>query len=149
VLTTLTISELAGAAGLELGPGPWRTVEQEQVDLFAAATGDRQWIHVDPERAAAGPFGGTVAHGYLTLALIPQLLGEVLRVADSTMGVNYGIDKVRFPAPVPVGSRIRLRAVLGGGESRTSGVLYRVAVTIEVEGSAKPALAGEVLFLAS
>jgi acyl dehydratase len=149
MLSTLTKAELELADGRELPPSAWRLVDQQQVDLFAAATGDDQWIHVDPVRAAAGPFGGTVAHGYLTLSLIPVLLGEVLSVGDSAMGVNYGIEKVRFPSPVRVGSRVRLRAVLGGGEPRGGGVLYRVSVTIEVEGSDKPALVGEVLFLAA
>jgi acyl dehydratase len=119
------------------------------VNLFADATGDHQWIHVDPEAAAAGPFGGTVAHGYLTVALLPGLLRELLTVGDSSLLVNYGIDKVRFPAPVRVGSRIRVHAAIGSTERRRGAVVYTVAVTIEVEGQEKPALAGEVVYMAA
>jgi acyl dehydratase len=149
VITTLTIAELEHASGRELGTTAWRTVEQEQLNLFAEATGDRQWIHVDPEAAALGPFGGTVAHGYLTLALLPVLIGELLDISDSSLGVNYGIERIRFPAPIRGGSRIRLRAVLEGSEGRAIGVVYRVGVTIEVEGQQKPALVGEVVYLAA
>jgi acyl dehydratase len=147
-VTTLTLAELAQAAGLDLGTSAWCVVDQQQVDRFAAATGDRQWIHVDPLRAAGGPFGGTVAHGYLTLALIPGLLGELMTIADGTSLVNYGIERIRFPAPVRTGSRVRLRAMLVVAEPRDGGVLCRFGVTVELEGSAKPALAGEILFLA-
>jgi len=147
--TTLTIAELEQASGRELGTTAWRTIEQEQVNLFAEATGDRQWIHVDPEAAVNGPFGGTVAHGYLTLALLPVLIGELLEISDSSLGVNYGIERVRFPAPVRTGARIRLRAVLADSERRAVGVVYRVGVTIDVEGQEKPALVGEVLYLAA
>jgi acyl dehydratase len=147
-VTTLTLAELARAAGLDLGTSAWCVVDQQQVDRFAAATGDRQWIHVDPLRAAGGPFGGTVAHGYLTLSLIPGLLGELMTVADGTSLVNYGVEKIRFPAPVPTGSRLRLRATLLAADRRDSGLLCRFGVTVELEGSTKPALAGEILFLA-
>lgn len=148
-MTALTIEELRHAQGLELGVSAWCDVDQERVNLFAEATGDRQWIHVDPEAAAAGPFGGTIAHGYLTLALLPVLMAEVLTVTDSMMGVNYGIERVRFPSAVRVGSRIRLRASIASTEPRGEGVLYRVTVTVEVEGQERPALAGEVVYLAS
>jgi acyl dehydratase len=147
-VTTLTIAELEQAAGLDLGDGAWHTIDQERVNRFADATDDHQWIHVDPEAAAGGPFGRTVAHGYLTIALLPALLAELLTVADSTVLVNYGIDKVRFPAPVLVGSRIRLHAAIRLTERRRDGVVYTVGVTIEVDGQEKPALAGEVLYLA-
>jgi len=148
-VTTLTLAELARTVGRDLGTSSWCAVDQEQVNLFATATGDRQWIHIDPLRAGHGPFGGTVAHGYLTLALVPGLLDELLTVADGTTIVNYGIERIRFPAPVRVGSRVRLQAVLVAAEPRDSGVLCRVGVTVEVEGSTKPALAGEILYLAS
>jgi acyl dehydratase len=128
--------------------GTSRSIEitQDRIDLFAEATGDHQWIHVDPERAAAGPFGGTIAHGYLTLSLGPELLHDVLTWENTRMGVNYGLNKVRFPAPVPVGSRIRLGAVirqaedLGGG-----GVQVRLELTFEIEGGTKPACVAELL----
>jgi acyl dehydratase len=131
----------------ELGTSSWVTVEQRQIDLFAEATGDHQWIHVDPEAAALGPFGQTIAHGYLTLSLLPMLLSEVFTVTDARMGVNYGIERVRFPGPVPSGSRVRLHAKLLGTERRPTGLLLHVGVEIEVEGRDKPALVGEVLFL--
>jgi acyl dehydratase len=146
-MTTFTLADLADASDVDLGASEWRLVDQERVDLFADATDDHQWIHVDPERAAAGPFGGTVAHGYLTLSLLPSMLAEVFTVSDSTVGVNYGTDKIRFPAPVPVGSRIRLRARLASTEARAIGALCHVDVTIEVEGQEKPAVVGEVLLL--
>lgn len=147
-MTTLTVAELERTEKLDLGVSSWLSIDQPRVDLFAEATGDKQWIHVDPAAAADGPFGGTVAHGYLTLALLPRLLPEVLTISDSTMGVNYGIDRIRFPTPVLVGSRIRLRAVLERTEQRGSCVLFHVGVTVEVEGQDKPALVGEVLYLA-
>src|SRR5216117_3370644 len=116
--TTLTIDELEHADGRELGTSDWHEITQEQIELFADATGDHQWIHVDPEAAAKGPFGTTVAHGYLTLALLPALLHQLLAVKDARMGVNYGIDKVRFTAPVPSGSEVRLHGKLLGAERR-------------------------------
>ncbi|HEY2936287.1 MAG TPA: MaoC family dehydratase [Gaiellaceae bacterium] len=146
--TTLSIAELDGADGQELGSGPWHVIEQERIDLFADATDDHQWIHVDPEAAAAGPFGATVAHGYLTLALLPGLLAELLTLSDCTLGVNYGIDRIRFPAPVRVGSRIRLHATIRSTERRGDAVAYTVGVSVEIEGEEKPALAGDVVYLA-
>ena len=145
--TELTLAELEGAHDRELGASDWVTIDQHRIDLFADATDDHQWIHVDRERAAAGPFGGTIAHGYLSLSLLPELLSQVLRVTDSRMGINYGIDKVRFTAPVPVGSEVRLTAKLLGAERRGDGVLYRVGVEVEIRDAAKPALVGEVLYL--
>jgi acyl dehydratase len=143
----LTLEELEQAGEQELGTSRWVTIEQRAIDQFAEATGDHQWIHVDPEKAAAGPFGQTVAHGYLSLSLIPALLEEVLRVKDARMGVNYGIEKVRFTAPVPSGSDVRLLAVLRSSERRGEGVLFRLGVTIEIRGEEKPALVGEVVYL--
>jgi acyl dehydratase len=147
VTTELTLAELEGAADLELEPSEWVTIEQRAIEQFAEATGDHQWIHVDPERAAQGPFGTTVAHGYLSLSLLPWLLGTMLSVTDARMGVNYGIEKVRFTAPVPSGSRVRLKATIRSAERRGEGVLYQVAAEVEIEGADKPALVGEVVYL--
>lgn len=146
--TQLTISELEQAGEVELGTSSWVTIDQRRIDLFAEATGDHQWIHVDPEAAAHGPFGTTIAHGYLTISLLPALLAEVMSVTDARMGVNYGVERARFTAPVPSGSLVRLRAKLTGTERRTNGVLFHVGVEIEIEGAEKPALVGEVLYLA-
>ena len=148
-MTSLTLAELEQAGERDLGSSSWHTIEQRHIDQFAEATGDRQWIHVDPERAARGPFGTTVAHGYLTLSLLPMLLHELLQVSDAAMGVNYGIEKVRFTNPVPSGSRVRLHAKLLRAERRGPGVLYNVGVEIEIEGAEKPALVGEVVYLAA
>lgn len=139
-----SISELAALKGASIGTSDWMTISQEQVNLFADATGDHQWIHVDPERAAAGPFGTTIAHGFLTLALLPRLHHSLFRVDGITMGINYGLNKVRFPAPVPVGSRLRAQVDvvevtdLGGGAHQLV-----LATTVEVEGAAKPACVAE------
>jgi acyl dehydratase len=145
--TRLTVEELEGAEERELGTSDWHPIAQRSIDQFAEATGDHQWIHVDPQAAAAGPFGGTIAHGYLSLSMLPMLMSEVLSVEGARMGVNYGIERVRFTAPVPTGSQVRLHAKLLSGERRGEGVLYRVGVQIEVRGSEKPALVGEVLYL--
>jgi acyl dehydratase len=147
VTTRLTVGELEGTEELDLGTSAWHPIEQRSIDLFAEATGDHQWIHVDPEAAAAGPFGGTIAHGYLSLSMLPMLMSEVLSVEGARMGVNYGIERVRFTAPVPTGSEVRLHAKLLSAERRGEGVLYRVGVQIEIRGSEKPALVGEVLYL--
>jgi acyl dehydratase len=147
--TQLTIAELEQSAGRDLGTSSWHSVDQEKINLFAEATGDHQWIHVDPERASQGPFGGTVAHGYLTLSLLPVLMSEVISVTDAQMGVNYGTEKIRFTAPVPSGSRVRLHAKLLRAERRGPGVVYHVGVEIEVENQEKPALVGEVVYLAA
>jgi len=145
--TTLTLEELEGARDVDLGASDWVTIDQRKIDLFADATGDQQWIHVDPEAAAQGPFGTTVAHGYLSLALIPRLLSEVLVVTDARMGVNYGIEKIRFTAPVPSGSEVRLKARVASSQRRGEGVLYNLGVEIEIRGAEKPALVGEVVYL--
>jgi acyl dehydratase len=146
-LAELTLQELEQARDEELGASEWVKVEQRAIDQFAEATGDHQWIHVDPDKAAAGPFGQTVAHGYLSLSLIPALLEQVLSVKDARMGLNYGIEKIRFTAPVPSGSEVRLVAKLNSSERRGEGVLFRLGVTIEIRGQEKPALVGEVLYL--
>lgn len=125
--------------GEHLGYSDWRAVTQQEIDLFAAATGDHQWIHVDAERAAQGPYGKTIAHGYLTLSLVPILVQQIYRVTGLAMQVNYGSDKLRFPAPVPVDSRIRAGAELLKVERNDKGGRATVRVTVEVEGSDRPA----------
>jgi len=148
MVAQLTTAELEGTAERELGASEWWQVEQRHIDLFAEATGDHQWIHVDPERAAKGPFGGTIAHGYLSLSLLPALLDDLIDVPDARIGINYGIDRIRFTSPVPSGSRVRAKAKLLSGERKGEGVLYKVGVEVEIEGAERPALVGEVLYLA-
>jgi acyl dehydratase len=147
VTTKLTRAELEAAEDIDLGTSDWETIDQSQIDRFAEATHDHQWIHVDPEIAAQGPFGTTVAHGYLSLSMLPYFVSQVLNVADARMGINYGTEKIRFTAPVPVGSQVRLKARLLGSERRGEGVLYRLGVEIEIKDGEKPALVGEVLYL--
>ncbi|WIM89711.1 MaoC family dehydratase [Candidatus Mycobacterium wuenschmannii] len=138
-------TEYDGIAGFEahvgqhLGYSDWHQVTQKEIDLFAEATGDHQWIHVDPEKAAAGPYGSTIAHGYLTLSLVPILVQQIYRITGLAMQVNYGSDKLRFPAPVPVDSRIRAGAELVKVERNDKGGRATVRVTVEVEGSERPA----------
>ena len=119
---TITLKELVGAGEREFGTSKWVTVDQRQIDLFAEATGDHQWIHIDPEAAKAGPFGGTIAHGYLSLSLLPVLLSDVIDISDQRMGVNYGIDRVRFTSPVPSGSDVRAHATLISAEPKGDGI---------------------------
>ena len=138
-------ADLLTAVGTDLGTTDWLEVTQERIDLFAEATGDHQWIHVDPERAKDGPFGTTIAHGYLTLSLVNAFLPDLLTVTTFSAGVNYGTDKTRFPAPVPVGSRIRGRAELTGAEEVKGGVQARVTVTVEIEGGERPACVVETI----
>jgi acyl dehydratase len=133
-------------AGQHLGYSDYLEVTQEQVNLFADATGDHQWIHVDPERAKAGPFGGPIAHGYLTLSLAPSLLPQILQVSGFSMGVNYGTEKVRFPSPVPVGSKLRAGAKLVSVDDVTGGVQVTMEVTFEVEGAPKPSCVATVVY---
>jgi acyl dehydratase len=149
VTTKLTLSELEAWGERKLGASDWHEITQEQIDQFAEATGDHQWIHVDPEAAANGPFGTTVAHGYLTLSMLPMLLSEVVSVSDAVMGVNYGTEKIRFTSPVPSGSRVRLHAKLVRAERRGPSVVWTVGVQIEIEGKEKPALVGEVVYMAA
>jgi acyl dehydratase len=141
------MAELESAEDLDLGTSNWETIEQSQIDQFAEATHDHQWIHVDPDMAAQGPFGTTVAHGYLSLSMLPYFVSQVLNVSDVRMGINYGTEKIRFTAPVPVGSQVRLKARLQSSERRGEGVLYRLGVEIEIKDAEKPALVGEVLYL--
>ena len=144
--TVIDIAELPAKVGSHLGYSGWQTITQERVNLFADATGDHQWIHVDPERAKAGPFGGPIAHGYLTLSLIPVLLGQVLAVQGITMGVNYGTNKVRLPAPVPVGSELRLGATLASVEEVQGGVQVTVDAVLEVKDAPKPSCVAQVVY---
>lgn len=141
------MSRLQDLVGVELGPTEWLEVTQERIDAFAAATGDPQWIHTDPERAAEGPFGTTIAHGFLTLSLCVPLLGELLPPAE-TMVVNYGVDRVRFPAPVPSGSRIRGRFRVLGAQESAVGERVTIEATIECEGVDKPVCVAELVTLA-
>jgi acyl dehydratase len=145
--TKLTLAELESSTDRDLGTSEWETIDQRQIDLFAEATHDHQWIHVDPEAAAQGPFGTTVAHGYLTLSMLPYFVSQVLNVTDVRMGINYGTEKIRFTAPVPVGSQVRLKATLRDSERRGEGVLYRLGIEVDIKDSEKPALVGEVLYL--
>jgi acyl dehydratase len=131
-------TEVEAAVGTHLGHSDWLEITQERVNLFADATGDHQWIHVDPERAAAGPFGVAIAHGYLTLALSNMFLPQIVEVTGFSMGVNYGTDTIRFPAPVPVGSRVRAGAELTEVTPVSGGIQTRIRITIEVDGSSKP-----------
>ena len=135
------IDGVQGVVGRHLGYSDWVTITQEQVNRFADATGDHQWIHVDPERAATeSPFGGPIAHGYLTLSLLPMLMPQIVEITGFAMGVNYGTEKVRFPAPVPVGSRVRAGATLDSADPIEGGVAMVVTVIVEVEGGARPAM---------
>src|SRR3712207_2385425 len=145
--TTTTMAELDGLIGTELGTSDWYEVTQEHVNLFADATGDHQWIHVDVERATKeSPFGGPIAHGYLTLSLLVPLFTQVLLVTDTVMGVNYGLNKVRFPSPVPVGARVRLTATLAGVEEITGGKQLTFSCVIEREGGDKPVCIAEPVY---
>jgi acyl dehydratase len=132
-------ADLLGKEGTHLGHSDWLEIDQHRIDLFADATGDHQWIHVDPERAAEGPFGRTIAHGYLTLSLANLFLPQLMQVDNVSMGVNYGCEKVRFPAPVPVGSRIRGAGEIISAEEVKGGVQVVVRVTIEIEDNDRPA----------
>ena len=139
-----SLAELAAAKGEEIGHSEWVTITQEDVNLFADATGDHQWIHVDPEKAAAGPFGGTIAHGFMTLSLLPRLWHEIYTVNGIKLAVNYGLNKVRFPSPVPVGSKVRARSSLVDVQDLGNGAAQAtVSTTVEIEGSAKPACVAE------
>ena len=145
--TTTTMAELPGLVGTELGTSEWYEVTQEHVNLFADATGDHQWIHVDPERATKeSPFGGPIAHGYLTLSLLVPLFGGVMRVTDTVMGVNYGLNKVRFPSPVPVGAKVRLTATLTQIDDIAGGKQLTFSCVIEREGGDKPVCIAEPVY---
>ncbi len=140
------VDEMKALVGEHLGYSPYVEITQEQVNLFADATGDHQWSHIDVERAKAGPFGGPIAHGYLTLSLGPSLYSQIVEISGFSMGVNYGTNKVRFPSPVPVGSRLRLGARLLSVDDIAGGVQASVEFTFEVEGASKPSCVAEVVF---
>jgi acyl dehydratase len=140
-----TLAEMQALVGQELGSSDWLTIEQARIDQFALATGDHQWIHTDPARAASGPFGATVAHGFLTLSLVPVLSESAFAVADVRLGVNYGLNRVRFAAPVRVGSRVRGHYKLLAYEALEGGAQMTVQATIELEGSSKPACVAETV----
>lgn len=139
------LEEFKAAVGEDLGTSEWTEITQDQVNLFADATGDHQWIHIDVEKAAKGPFGGTIAHGYLTLSLLPMLGEQIYAIGGLAMGVNYGTNKVRFPHPVLVGSRVRGKAILKETKDITIGTQATVEFIIEIEGADKPACVAEVL----
>ncbi|BBX75762.1 putative enoyl-CoA hydratase 1 [Mycobacterium shinjukuense] len=144
IRTFESVADLAAAVGEAIGQSDWVTIRQDEVNLFADATGDHQWIHVDPQRAASGPFGTTIAHGFMTLALLPRLQQQIYTVKGIKLAINYGLNKVRFPAPVPVGSRVRATSSLVGVEDLGDGAVQAtVSTTVEVEGSAKPACVAE------
>lgn len=139
-----SVAELAAATGETIGLSAWVTITQQDVNLFADATGDHQWIHVDPVKAAGGPFGTTIAHGFMTLSLLPRLWHEMYTVNGIKLAVNYGLNKVRFPAPVPVGSKVRAQSSLVGVEDLGNGAVQAtVSTTVEIEDSAKPACVAE------
>lgn len=137
---------LKDLVGKHLGWSPYKEVTQQEVDLFADATGDHQWIHVDPERAATGPFGGTIAHGYMTLSLAPVFMHELLNVEGMAFGVNYGCNKVRFPSPVKVGSKLRMGVEILSVDDIPGGVQATYTLTLEAEGSSKPSCVADVVY---
>jgi acyl dehydratase len=137
------LSEFVAAAGSQLGPTEWLEITQDRVNLFAEATDDHQWIHVDPERAAGGPFGGTIAHGLLTLSLLPHFMHQLYRVDNVALAVNYGYNKVRFITPVKVGANVRAGAVISKVDELDGAVQATMTVTVEIEGSDKPAAVAE------
>ena len=145
MLTITGLDELKAKVGEELGVSEWQDVTQADIDAFAAATGDHQWIHVDPERAMQTPFGGTIAHGLYTLSLGPKLTYELFSVEGVAFGLNYGYDRVRFPAPLPVGSRVRMRATLSSVDDIPGGVQTKITQTFELEGGDKPVCVAESL----
>ena len=145
MLTITGIDELKAKVGEELGVSDWHEVTQDEIDAFADATGDHQWIHVDPERAAEGPFGTTIAHGYLTLSLLPLLMSGALQLTGYRMGINYGVNKVRFPAPVPSGSRVRATFTVQSVEEVPGGEQGVVLAVVELEGGDKPVCVAELV----
>ncbi|QNF95779.1 MaoC family dehydratase [Janibacter sp. YB324] len=144
----MDVTDLSRQIGGRIGPGPWHRIDQDRIDRFALATGDDQWIHVDPQRAGSSPFGGTIAHGYLTLSLLPKLQNELRQVTGISAAVNYGLDSLRFPTPVPAGSRVRLTLTITGVQPRPDGsTLLRSRAEIEVEGHDRPACVADTLTL--
>jgi acyl dehydratase len=144
-MTTYALEQLADHVGQELGSSDWLAVEQDRIDLFADATDDHQWIHVDPARAAGGPFGATIAHGYLTLSLLPVLVGQAFSLDGVSRRINYGLDKVRFPSPVTVGSRVRAVVVLASAVASERSTQMGLRCTVEIEGGDRPACVAETL----
>ncbi len=142
-----SLDEFKGAVGEEIGSSDWHTVDQAQINAFADATGDQQWIHVDPEAAAKGPFGTTIAHGYLTLSLLPVLAKQIYDIEGLAFGMNYGANKLRFPSPVPVDSRVRATGTLKETNEIAIGTQAIISFVIEIEGSEKPALVAEVVYV--
>jgi acyl dehydratase len=147
VRTFTSLDEFSAAVGEHLGYSDWHEITQAQISAFADATGDHQWIHVDPQRAAGGPFGKTIAHGYLTLSMLPVLTSEIYRIENLAMGINYGLDRLRFPSPVPVGSRIRAGAQLREIKDSARGKLAYSTVTVELDGHERPACVAETVTL--
>jgi acyl dehydratase len=142
---TLTIADLDGRVGQEVAASPWVEVTQDRIDQFAAATGDFQWIHIDRERAGQSPFGTTIAHGFLTLSMLPMLTEQAFAISDRTMGINYGLNRVRFTSPVPSGSRIRARFTLTKVEPIDGGVQTTWTTVVEREGGDKPVMIAETV----
>jgi len=140
-------ADLLGLVGQTLGTTEWMKVTQQQVDLFADATGDRQWIHIDPERAAKGPFGGTIVHDYLTLSLTPAVIAQVLQIRELTAALNFGLNTVRFPAPVRVGCQVRAAVTVASAQQKTSGVESVFTLTYEIDGEERPACIADVIVL--
>lgn len=140
-------ADLLERVGQRLGTTDWMKITQQQVDLFAEATGDRQWIHSDSDRAAKGPFKGTIAHGYLTLSLTPVVIGQVLQIREMTAALNYGVNKVRFPAPVRVGSQVRATVAVMRAEQKTSGLEAEFTLKYEIDGQTRPACVADVIVL--
>jgi acyl dehydratase len=138
---------LLGTVGTDLGATDWITVDQPRIDAFATATGDEQWIHTDPRRAATGPFGGTIAHGYLTLSLLAPFTADLIEVRDCPMAINYGLDRVRFLQPVRSGSRLRASGIVTSAEAVGLGVRLGVKMTVEIDGEARPALVADSIIL--
>jgi acyl dehydratase len=145
MLTVTDIEELRTKAGEEIGVSEWHDVTQDAIDAFAAVTGDNQWIHIDPQRATQTPFGGTIAHGYYTLSLHPRFSAQLISFEGFEFAVNYGLNRVRFPAPLPVGNRVRMRMVLVGVEDVLGGAQITLKLTFEGEGALKPVCVAESL----
>ena len=144
-MSQLSIDQLCASDGLDLGRSDWLTVDQSRIDIFAEATEDRQWIHIDPDRAASGPYGKTIAHGYLTLSLVSKFLAELLVVSDATAAINYGLDRVRFPAPVFEGSKIRGHGQLVSVQPIAGGIQTTTRITVESSAGDKPVAVADIL----